>query len=399
MADTVFKLDPDIIVGTDTVNRAGTILAKRGTKVLVATEQILYENNLIERLLGILEDSGLETILFDEIPAQATAEVAETAASLARGARCDMIIGFGGLKVQYIAKLISILTVSPFALFDLLDGKMEERSFLPFVAIPTTGGDPFLFSDQIVAIDPRDRNVKLVKCPRGLCAAVILDPGISESLSGQFAPTVAFDGLCLSLEAYCSTKSSFLSDALLEQAITIYSQMMHSYSGSQGAGRGLVPDMPGLPLLTQVADFPTISVNGGFLLSLGASTSAPGIGTALTYAINGKFPVAKSWCATVLLPYIMEKLVAARPEKMAKVAAIMGEYAEGAPLAEAANLAVDLVRRKMGQLAVPARLKDFKLSLDRLVPTAEAARNLEFVAFSPWTVTAEDAYDLLKQAF
>jgi len=399
MADTVLKLDPEIIVGTDTINRAGTILGKHGNKALIATEQLLYENNLIERLTGILEDSGIETILFDEIPAQATADVAENAASLARGARCDIIIGFGGLKTQYIAKLISILAVSPFALFDLLDGKIEERSFLPFTAIPTTGGDPFLFSDQIVAIDPRDRNVKLVKCPRGLCAAVILDPGISESLSGQFAPTAAFDGLCLSLEAYCSMKSSFLSDALLEQAIAIYSHMMHSYSGGYSERRGVESGITGLPLLNQISDFPAVSVNAGFLLSLGASTSAPGIGTALTYAINGKFPVAKSWCATVLLPYIMEKLVAARPEKMAKVAGIMGEVTEGAPLAEAANLAVDLVRRKMGQLEVPARLKDFKLSLDRLVPTAEAARNLEFVAFSPWTVTAEDAYDLLKQAF
>jgi len=399
MADTVLKLDPEIIVGTDTVNRAGTILAKKGTKILVATEQGLYENNLIERLVRILEDSGLETILFDEIPAQATADVAESAASLARGARCNMVLGFGGLKTQYIARLISILAVSTFNLFDLLDGKIEERYFLPFTAIPTTGGDPFLFTDQLIAVDPRDRNVKLVKCPQGLCTAVILDSGLSESLSGQFAPTSAFDGLCLSMEAYCSTKSSFLSDALLEQAIALYAQMMHSYSESHSDRRGASTEKNSYSIMNRISDYPVASINAGFLLSLGVSTSAPGLGTALTYAINGKFPVAKSWCTTVLLPYIMEKLVAARPEKMAKAAAIMGEVSDGIPMAEAANLAVDLVRRRMGQVSVPSRLKDFKLSLDRMVSTAEAARNLEFVAFSPWTVTAEDAYDLLKQAF
>ena len=399
MADTVLRLDPDIVVGTDTVTRTGTLLGKKGSKILVATEQGLYENNLIERLIRILEDSGMETILFDEIPAQSTADAAESAASLARGARCDMIIGFGSSKTQYIAKLVSILAVSRFSLFDLLDGKVEERSFLPYAAIPTTGGDPFLFTDQVIAIDPRDRNAKLVKCPRGLCTAVILDSGLSESLSGQFAPTIALDGLCLSMEAYCSMKSSFLSDALLEQAIALYSSMLHSYSGTHTERRGITSERTSLTLLNQISDFPVASVNAGFLLSLGVSASAPGLGTALAYAINGKFPVAKSWCATVLMPYIMEKLVAARPEKMAKVAAIMGEVIEGAPMAEAANMAVDLIRRKMGQLSVPARLKDFKLSLDRLVPTAESARNLEFVAFSPWTVTAEDAYDLLKQAF
>jgi len=399
MADTVLKLDPEIIVGTDTVNRAGTILGKKGSKVLIATEQGLYENNLIDRLTRILEDAGMETILFDDIPIQSTADVAETAASLARGARCDMVVGFGGLKTQYIARLVSILAASRFSLFDLLDGKVEERDFLPFTAIPTSGGDPFLFTDQLIAVDPRDRKVKLVKCPQGLCTAVILDSGLAESLSGQFAPTIAFDGLCLSMEAYCSGKSSFLSDALLEQAITLYSQMMHYYSESHAERRGVSLEKPTISFTNQISDLPVASVNAGFLLSLGVSTSAPGLGTALTYAINGKFPVAKSWCATVLLPYVMERLVAARPEKMARVASIMGEVLDGVSMADAANMAIDLVRRKMGQLSVPARLKDFKLSLDRLVSTAEAARNLEFVAFSPWTVTAEDAYDLLKQAF
>jgi alcohol dehydrogenase len=53
----------------------------------------------------------------------------------------------------------------------------------------------------------------------------------------------------------------------------------------------------------------------------------------------------------------------------------------------------------MGILKVPARLKEFSLSLDRLVPVAESAKNLEFVAFSPWTVASEDAFDILKQAY
>jgi alcohol dehydrogenase len=381
MADTILRIDPEIVIGLDTINRAGVLCFSKGNKVLLATEQGLYENNLIERIIVVLEEAGLSTILFDEIPSQSTCEAAEAAASLARGARCDMVIGFGGLKTQYIARLAAILAASNFRLFDLLDGKKEEKTFLPYTAIPAAGSDPFLLSDYLIAIDPRDRNVKQIKCPRSLCKAVILDPGLSELISGKFAPTAAFDGLCVSMEAYCSTKASFFSDALLEQAISLYSGMMHSYADNSGA------------------DYPGISVHAGLLMSLGTSASAPGIGTALAYALNGKFPVAKSWCATVLLPYVMEKLVSAKPEKMAKVASIMGEVSEGTSTADAANIAVDTVRRRMGQLQVPARLKDFSLALDRLVPVAEAARNLEFVASSPWTVTSEDAYDLLKQAF
>jgi alcohol dehydrogenase len=381
MADTVYKLDPEIVIGRDTINRAGSLIGSHGRKILIATEQGLYENNQIGRLTGIIEEAGIEAIIFDEISAQAAADTAENIASLARGARCDLILGFGGLKTQYIARLVCILAVSRFGLFDLLDGEKEESAFLPYAAIPTAGGDPFLFSDLIIAVDPRDRLVKMIQCPRRLCRVVIFDPFLSDSLSGKFASSSAFDGLCVSLEAYCSNKSSFLSDAFLEQAISAYARIIYSYAENN------------------LADVSADLCSASCLMALGASASAPGIGTALAYAINGRFPVAKSWSAAVLLPYIMEKLVAANPEKMAKAAALMGETTEAVSTADAANMAVETVRRLMGRLSVPARLKDFNLSLDKLVSAAEAARSLEFAASSPWTISSEEAYDLLKQAF
>ena len=378
--DISFQLDPDIAIGIDTVNRAGIICSEFG-RVLIITEQVLYENRSIERLGSILEDGGTEAIIFDEIPAQATADVAEAAAVLAQGARCSAIIGFGGLKVQSIARITAMIAKSRTTVFELLDGENPKTDFIPYIAIPTTGRDPFLFSRNFIAVDPRDRSVKLVKSPRGLCTAAIVDGGLSETLSGKFASTTAFDGLCVAVEAYCSTKASFMSDALLEQGILLYTQMIDSYIDNK---------------MTEVAGGAT---NAGLLMAMGCAVSSPGIGTALAFALNGRFPVAKSWCSTILLPYILERLVSARPEKLAKIAAIMGEPTVGASVGESANMAVDSIRRRMGILKVPARFKDYNLALDRLVPAAEIARNLEFVAFSPWTVSSDDAYDLLKQAF
>ena len=379
--DISLQLDPDVVIGLDTVNRIGAICSDYGSRVLIITEQVLHENRSIERLISILEDSGSEAIIFDEIPAQATADVAESAAVLAQGARCSAIVGFGGLKVQSIARITAMITKTRATIFELLDGIKPREEFIPYIAIPTTGRDPFLFCRYFIAVDPRDRSVKLIKSPQGLCTAAIIDGGFSESLSGKFASTTAFDGFCTSVEAYCSTKSSFLSDALLEQAIVLYTQMMDSY------------------VENKAFDAEGKATNAGLLMALGCAVSSPGIGTALSFALNGRFPVAKSWCSTILLPYILEKLISARPEKLAKIAALMGEPTVGAPVGESANMAVDSIRRRMGFLKVPARFKDYNLSLDRLVPVAEAARNLEFVAFSPWTVSAEDAYDLLKQAF
>ncbi len=381
MSDVSVKIEPKVIIGNDTVNRLASLAGEYGNRVLLVTEQALYDNRQIERVQKILDDSGLETLVFDEVPAHATAEVADVLAELARGARCDVIVAYGGLKTQSVARLAAMLVSGSSYLFDILDGKEQTDPALPLIAVPTTGREPFLFSDYFVAVDPRDRSIRFIKARQAQCKAVIIDPVLSETLSTKFAATTLFDGLCVSIEAYCSTRSNFLSDAILERAISLYGQSLDTFASQHS-----------LDLLEK-------STHAGFLGSLGASMSAPGIGTALSYAINARYPVAKSWCSTVLLPYVMEELMPARPEKMALVASLLREDVEGAGVSAAAEIAIQAVRRRMGILEVPARLKDFSLDLDKLVSLSENARSLDFVAYSPRPVSNDDAFNLLKQAF
>lgn len=380
--DISFKLDPETIVGQDMVSRAGTICGRYGNRALIAAEkgwqESLYNSQNLERLKGILEDSGIESIVFDDIPLQATAAVVENAAGLCRGARCSMVIGFGGLKVQSIARMTATLgaAANGDSVYDLLDGQRPGLDPLPYIAIPATGGDPFLFSPYDVVVDPRDRSVKQIKSPDKLCVAAIIDSSLLESGAAPFHAAAIFDHFALALESYCSTRSNFLSDSLLEPAFALYGQM----AGTVGFDVGL-------------------SAQAGVLSSLGSAISAPGIGTALSYALNGRFPVLKPWAGAVLLPHIMERLIAARPEKVAKAAILMGGIPPETTVADAANLALERIRRVMEERKVPSRLRQYNLSLDRLAPVAESARNLEFAAFSPWTISSEEAFEILKKAF
>ncbi|TCW61743.1 iron-containing alcohol dehydrogenase [Treponema sp. J25] len=381
MVDFVFKLDPKVIIGTDTINWISKVIEPYGNRVMVVTEPVLYENNVIDRVSQVLSEANIEFIVFDNVPPQATAQVAEEVAELARAARCSVIIGLGGIKTQAIAKIASLVFPAGTYLFDILDNEIRPSSFLPYVAVPTSGRDPFLFANSCVAVDPRDRSVKLVETPESLCVATILDENVSESLSEKFAATTAFDGFLIAFEAYLSTKISFIGEALLERAFVLYRQLFDSFSTNK------------------MGDLGKISSQAGFLTSLGASVSSPGIGTALAYALNARFPVAKSWCSTILLPHIMEFLLSARPERLARIAELIGEPTEGVSKSEAAHMAIEAIRRWMGILQVPARLKDLDLVLERLVPVAETARALPFVAYSPRPITVEETYELLKEAY
>ncbi|MEJ5189279.1 MAG: iron-containing alcohol dehydrogenase, partial [Breznakiellaceae bacterium] len=109
MVDFVFKLDPKVIIGTDTINWISKVIEPYGNRVMVVTEPVLYENNVIDRVSQVLSEANIEFIVFDNVPPQATAQVAEEVAELARAARCSVIIGLGGIKTQAIAKIASLV--------------------------------------------------------------------------------------------------------------------------------------------------------------------------------------------------------------------------------------------------------------------------------------------------
>ncbi|MDR1400223.1 MAG: iron-containing alcohol dehydrogenase [Treponema sp.] len=382
MTDFSFRIEPEFTIGADILNRAGIICKPYGTRALIATEQTA-DKEAVERLITILLDADVEAILFDAITPYATAEAANAMAELARGSRASMIIGFGGLKTQAIARLTAIIARSGLEIFELLDGKDPEsvrifsnkEDFLPYIAI-LGEIDPFVFARHFIAIDPRDRSVKLVKSPKGLCAALVLDGTCMRSAA--LKPVSTFDGISIALEAYCSRSANFFSDALLEQALSHYSRLSAAFDAE-----------------TSVEDF----MSAFLFTSMGVALSNPGIGTSLAYAIYGRFTVEKAQYAEVLLPHILEKLISVRPEKVAKAAALLGVATDGLSVAEAANAGLTAIRARLMECGLSSRLQEFGLILDRLIPIAEVARDLEFIAYSPWTVTAEEAFELVKRAF
>ncbi|MDR1126881.1 MAG: iron-containing alcohol dehydrogenase [Treponema sp.] len=372
MGDIYFNIDPEIIIGTDTINRAGTICGKYGNKVLIAADKTLHQNRETERLIAILKDSNVEAILFDEIPSVAMADIAASAATLAHAARCSSIIGFGGIATQAIARIAALIVHAEIDIFDLLDGKFTQNGFLSYIAIPSIKEDFFLFSSTCLAVDPRDRSIKQIRLPKGLCKTVIMDNDFISNENTAYA----FDGFCMSVEAYCSKKANFLSDPLLEQAIAFYSTVIAGRNGKNG-----------------------IAGEAGFLASLGVALSSPGMGSVLSYLMARRFPVAKSLCAAALLPSILEKLTATRPEKIASVASLLGKPSEKLSVTESASLVTSFIRSALDTQNINPHLQSLGLQLDPLIPLAEAARDLDFAGFSPWTVTSEELIGLVKQSF
>jgi alcohol dehydrogenase len=382
MPDISFSIPTDVRFGLDVVNRIAAVVGSYGERVLLVTEAILYEGKVIDRIQALFEKKGIQYIVFDEVVPHATSVVVDEGVKLARSARAEIVIGLGGVRTLSVAKCIAMVAPGDVDMDEYLAGVQPTGEPLAYIAIPTTCRDPFLLVDEYLVTDGRDRSAKIGRTQKRITRAVIVDPKLTITLPPKYTATTLMDTLLSAVEGYLSSRSSFLSDTFFLRACELVGRII-----------GQLVDQP---------DDLRVRMNAsmaGLLTAIGLTMSKSGVGTALAYAINGSFMVPKSWISSIMLPHVIEFYSGIASEKLMRVAGFLGEDVDEAAPVEGAGRAVEAVRRIIGSLGLPARLRDFDLNLDDMVDIAGIARNFDMMNYLPRSISAEDLYELIKSSY
>ena len=382
MADFVFKISPNIILGPYTMARIGQVAATWGTNYMLVADPILKEFGLIEKAVAALEEKGISVFLFDDIPSAATSTTLEEALSLARGAHVHGIISFGGQKTASLGRAIASLYNENHEVFEYLGGALPYSGALPFIEVPSTCRDPFVFMDRTPVIDARNRQIRLMKTQAAVCKAVIIDPNLYMNMSPNNAMSMIFHAISLAVEGYVSTKSNFFSETILGKSIEM---LLLALDPEQSKLVGTPSEM--------------LVAQGGCMASMGVAASSPGVATAISLACNARYKTSTSLVCSVLLPYVMEDASRARVDRIATIGKMLGVSSAGLDTAEVAKAAIDDIRRRLALAGLPTRLKDLGLSIDQLVPVSEDAAALDVMNYIPRALSSEDLFDLIKQAY
>lgn len=382
MADFRFHVPAECFIGKDAVYKLPLMLEGGPDRAMLVADPALSEAKTTERISAILEGRGIQLITFDDLAERPSSAAVEEAAALARGSRAPLVIGLGGIRTLHVAKAVAALAPGDSSVDSWMDGEPPLRQSLPLVLVPTSYRDPFLLSGGLVLTDARSGRASFMQARRGVESAVVLDPNALGGLSAKAAAAALLDGAMGALEGYASAREGFLSDMALKEAIGLY--------------------IRALDVTIQRPDDPQARMDASracFLAGLGLASSAPGLGTAISFAINARWGVPKANLAAVVLPYLLESLARSRPEKIAAIAPLFCEVEPEESAAGAAARAVESMRTRLGLLKIPSRLKDFELPLERLVETAEVARRFDFMNFLPRTMTVDDVFDFIKTVY
>lgn len=211
---------------------------------------------------------------------------------------------------------------------------------------------------------------------------MLWDPNLALTLTENQTASLSLETLCIACEAYLSQKSSFFSDMFCEKAFEIL-----SYATDEKKSLDIAA--PKELLLEQ----------GGCMASLAASTSSVGIASLAALAVNARFKISRSLVASIIFPYMIEETAKFKAEKIAKIARILNPDEDFPSNEAAAQSFAEKIRQKLAKANLPTRLKDLNLTMEQLASTAEDAGQLDIMTMLPRSMTTDELFELMKQAY
>ncbi len=102
----------------------------------------------------------------------------------------------------------------------------------------------------------------------------------------------------------------------------------------------------------------------------------------------------------VMLSHIVTFNISGSPKKYARIAALMGQDAEGLPVFEAAQLAVVAIQELLEAISVSYRIRDYGISEEDLPKLVEGAmKQSRLVVPNPRDLNEDDVRSIYQMAY
>lgn len=384
MSDLIFKISPNIVLGSYTLSRLAQYVRGWGSKFMIVLDPVLKDFNLTEKITQPLSERKIDFFIYDNFSDGATTKDVEKALVLAKQSHVHGIIAVGGEKALHAGCAIAALFNENRSIYDFLDDSLPAPSSksIPLICIPSTMRAPYAFTNLIPLIDSRNHQIKQLKTQNAVCSLMLWDPNLALSLTENQMASLSLETFCIATEAYLSQKASFFSDMFCEKSFELLGLGINDKKSLDIAA-------PREQLLEQ----------GGCMASLASATSSIGIASLLALAINSRYKLSRSLVTTILFPYEIEEVAKFKLDRIEKIAHFYGAAEENVKKEDAVQALSENIRQSIARANLPTRLKDLNLSMEQLAISAEDAGQLDVMSYLPRSMTTDELFELMKQAY
>jgi alcohol dehydrogenase len=353
-----------------------------GRKVLLVTDKGVKSSGLLEKAAEPLGKESIPYVIFDEVEPNPSLETVEKGLELLKQEGCDSLVAIGGGSPIDAAKGVGIMATNPDPLAKYEGANKIPTPPLPLVAVPTTAGTGSEVTGAAVITD-RSRKYKVsIRSPLIIPRVALLDPELLCTLPPHVLAATGMDALTHAYEAFVSTATNPISEALAYDSIRLIGQNLRRFYAN--------PD----------------NVDAGGSMQL-ASTMAGmaffsgrvGVVHAMAHPLGGFFNIPHGVANAILLPYCMDFTRIAVPERFARIAEALGEDIWGISVEEASKKAVEAVQSLMADIHIPHGLGKVGAKREAFDAMARDAVESGIHLTTPRKTSYEDIMALYEAAY
>jgi alcohol dehydrogenase class IV len=278
--------------------------------------------------------------VFGEVKPEPDLPNLEKAVAMAKEARPDLVIGFGGGSAMDLAKLVAVMCTSDVPFADIVGPEKVAGRSVALMQIPTTSGTGSEAGTRALVTDPVSQNKQAVQSRFMLADIAIVDPDLTMTVPKEITAATGVDALAHCVEAYTSRKAHPTIDLYaLEGA-----RLVGKYLGRAVADGGDREARAGLSLA---------SLYGGYCLGPVNTTA----GHAVAYPLGTRHHIAHGLACAMIFPHTLAFNMPAVEAKTVAVLEALGlprqndpKSAFDATYAYCKNLGVEM---RLSALGVP----------------------------------------------
>ena len=369
-------------IGQGSVNEVGNhIKSLGGNKVLIVTDAMLAKFGMAEKIKGILLEAGLDAVIFDGAQPNPTDLNVEAALVKWQENSCDAIVSLGGGSSHDCAKGLGLVVANGGNIRDYEGVNKSTKTFPPFVAVNTTAGTASEMT-RFCIITNTSRKVKMAIVDWRVTPNVsINDPELMVGMPPALTAATGMDALTHSIEAYVSTAATPLTDSAALMSIKLVAKYL-----PKAVANGT--DMEAREKMAYAQ----------FLGGMAFNNASLGYVHAMAHQLGGFYNLPHGVCNAILLPIVSKFNLLASAERFQDIAIAMGENVHGLSVNDAAQVAIESIKRLSKSVGIPSGLALLSVKEEDFEVMATNAKADACQFTNPRLATLQQVIELFREA-
>jgi alcohol dehydrogenase len=352
-----------------------------GTKALIVSGKSRHGEKLAEDIGKILEDSGLKVTFFAGADPNPTDNSVMEGADFYRKENCNMIVAVGGGSPMDCAKAIGIVAYNSGQINDYEGAGKVTRGIPPLITVNTTAGTASEMTKVAIITDTK-RHIKMaIVDPRITSDVAVNDPELMISMPPDLTAATGMDALTHAVEAYVSTMATPTTDAAAIKSIELISNYLR-----QAVAHG------------EVVRTRDMMAHAEYLAGIAFNNAGLGYVHSMAHQLGGFYNLPHGVCNAILLPYVEMYNKQVCPERFADIAKAMGEKMDGLSSEEAADRAIDSIKKLASDIGIPSGLKELGAREEDLEIMAENTMQDHSRLTNPRKLSKEEIIEIYRKA-